>query len=406
MHQQTHKPAQSRHLPAASQPTQKKEPFTPPSFTDNRPAAVAQQKLQAMANGSPIQQKTVVKNIGQWCNYGNPSSVKQVIVGRNMDAWLDPNDLTRGQAVGVNASQNDLMAWIKGIYPKAKGVKSVKGHLLNDNLGGTALNNNLYPISKGANGMHLSTAENYVKKAMWGTKKRAVNYSVRVAGATDYTGTKGNAKATFITSVRPWEDVNDTSKVGAVEYTANIVSDFGDPIKRTSFDMGGKANENIAATGLKPAIPPAKGALGLRSEESTLRNKQPGALDMEVKGGKITYNSSAPTATGTAPGDLEIMLKAKEMLNKTPGDFIDEHIDDSTRGMVEDIIAKHTKLVMAQQEVDSTTIMGELVDGLPDFVAEVAKKDSGLWWQIHDALLNFVQSEFEYYHEDDIDNDD
>ncbi|NRA13727.1 MAG: hypothetical protein HRT57_17435 [Crocinitomicaceae bacterium] len=127
-------------------------------------------------------------------------------------------------------------------------------------MGGTALGNNLYPISKGANGKHLSTAENYVKSALW-KDKTAVKYSVNVIGATNYSeASQTNAKAAFNTTVRPWNDVTDKSAVGDVIYSAKITSDLGELKVREAEDASGEALKNISGGGLKKKKPnePAK----------------------------------------------------------------------------------------------------------------------------------------------------
>ncbi len=407
MYKQINKTEKGKSQSVASSLAQKKGKFNQSySFVDNRSEAVTQRKLQAMVNNSPVQRKTVINNLGQPCKFGPADNSKNVVVGHTMNAWLDPKNPLRGQAANVNASQDGLMAWIKKIYPLAEGVKSVKGHLLNDNLGGTALDNNLYPLSKGANGIHLSTAENYVKKAVW-NKGRAVKYSVVVAGSNDYTGADStNAKATFRTSVSPWEDVNDTSKVGATEYTANIVSNLGSPKTREAQDKDGKNSESITGIkGLKPSTKPASTVGGLSSEEQGLRNSQPGTSNIEAKGSEVNYSSSFATASGAAPGDDVIMAKAKTMLDNTPIEFIDEYINDSTRFLIDNLIIKNSDLSEAQRRADKKGVISELVNGLPGFVADVATKKYDLWIQIQDALNLFIQEEFESYHEDDIQND-
>lgn len=124
----------------------------------------------------PLQRKTVIDNVGQTYNYGSGTAT----VGKSMEAWLDPTDMPRGWSANLNNSQDAMMDAIRERWDIVGG-DVVKGHLLNDNLGGTALGNNLYPITRGANKDHLSYAENAVKSRIW-SKQLGMYYSVNVVG--------------------------------------------------------------------------------------------------------------------------------------------------------------------------------------------------------------------------------
>ena len=140
-------------------------------FVDNRPEAITQRKLIKAVNNSPRamqvkgkvnQLKSEVINRDQNYNYLSGS----IKVGSEMEAWLDPSDMPVGQSANLNTSQNDMMDRIRQ-YWGITGGDVVKGHLLNDNMGGTAMNYNLYPITRGANKDHLSFVENAVKQRIW-----------------------------------------------------------------------------------------------------------------------------------------------------------------------------------------------------------------------------------------------
>jgi len=152
-----------------------------PSFYDRRASTAVQLKQQQLMNSFAenafvIQRKTEVKNTGQSYNYEEGS----VTVGKKMEAWLDPNDNQQGQSANLNTSQDDMMDAIRGRWD-ITGGDVVKGHLLNDNLGGKALNNNLYPITRGANKDHLGYAENAVKARVW-KDNLGMYYEVNVQG--------------------------------------------------------------------------------------------------------------------------------------------------------------------------------------------------------------------------------
>lgn len=97
----------------------------------------------------------------------------------------------------------------------------VKGHLLNDNLGGKALDNNLYPITKEANGSHLHYAENLVKSTLWESRK-GVYYKVAVGGTPDI----DSPQSTFNITINNWDP--GANKMGSnLASTIVVTSDFG-----------------------------------------------------------------------------------------------------------------------------------------------------------------------------------
>lgn len=164
-------------------------------------SAVAHQ-LKEKASGAfladnrsaPVQMKTYVKNQGQDYKYNG----KTQMVGKKMQAWLDPNNPLRGQSANLNSSQNDLMSDIREEYG-IKGGGVVKGHLLNDNLGGSALSTNLYPITKGANSAHLGYVENIAKHEQW-SEEEGIYYEVTVDGTPKIT----SATAAFDCEIHEW----------------------------------------------------------------------------------------------------------------------------------------------------------------------------------------------------------
>jgi hypothetical protein len=156
--------AQTRRLPAPA-------PLAPRGAPHGLP-----DPIQGHGLSDPLQRKTVINNVGQTYNYGSGTTT----VGKSMEAWLDPDDVPRGWSANLNSSQDAMMSAIRE-YWGIEGGDVVKGHLLNDNLGGTALGENLYPITRGANKDHLSFAENAVKTHVW-TKQNGMYYSVNVYG--------------------------------------------------------------------------------------------------------------------------------------------------------------------------------------------------------------------------------
>lgn len=107
-----------------------------------------------------------------------PFAGKNYMVGKKMIAKLDPNDPVKG-----SATTYDNYDWMKGIraYYGAAGV--IRGHLLNHDLGGYGVPENLYPISSMANSQHSDRVEQKVKGALSDSAsntKNEIEYSVDV----------------------------------------------------------------------------------------------------------------------------------------------------------------------------------------------------------------------------------
>ncbi|GAB5417885.1 MAG: hypothetical protein Crog4KO_23670 [Crocinitomicaceae bacterium] len=98
------------------------------------------------------------------------------VVGVRMNAHLEPDDPVVGSATGKNT---EWMQWIRKQHPKAN---VVRGHLLNHDLGGFAMEENLFPISTKANSDHSTEVEQKVKGALtWANSNEGhVDYSVNV----------------------------------------------------------------------------------------------------------------------------------------------------------------------------------------------------------------------------------
>ena len=84
------------------------------------------------------------------------------IVGKHAHAELDPSDRLTGSGPARNTHKS-LMDSIKVIQ---HGKKFIKGHLMNDHLGGIGEWYNLFPISDLSNKNHLNTAEAMAKEGV------------------------------------------------------------------------------------------------------------------------------------------------------------------------------------------------------------------------------------------------
>lgn len=108
-------------------------------------------------------------------NQQPPRFTDSVKVGQKMTAILDPADPKQGSmASSAPSVHSKLMERLN----KRWNAYKVRGHLLNDHLGGPAAEENLFPISLAANSCHLNQMERYVKYLVY--NGRTVHYDVTV----------------------------------------------------------------------------------------------------------------------------------------------------------------------------------------------------------------------------------
>lgn len=182
--------------------------------------ALQDNRVRNLNNSNPIQRRTLIKNTGQNYTYGR--GVQKV--GRRMEAWLDPTDPVKGQKAEINTSQKRMMTAIRRAYGLTGG-EVVKGHLLNDNLGGSALSVNLYPITRAANSAHLNYVENFAKRFLWGRRRHGIYYEVEVIGRPSI----ANPRASFFCRVKSWNHQSGRfTRRGMTLLSKSINSDLGD----------------------------------------------------------------------------------------------------------------------------------------------------------------------------------
>lgn len=85
------------------------------------------------------------------------SGAEHEVVGKSMTAELHVGDPVVGTATGMQ------WVWTRNLRNQFPGAGVVRGHLLNHDLGGSAIPANLYPISTKANSEHSSKVEQPVK---------------------------------------------------------------------------------------------------------------------------------------------------------------------------------------------------------------------------------------------------
>lgn len=169
---------------------------------DNR--GLASSDMRTKAIGQVIQGKTSVKLTSK--NYAYDNNTKSSVVGSVAEAYLDPNDPKNGSAPGggeLEGPMEDL---------KHLGYKSmIKGHLLNGQMGGPGLAQNLFPITSQANSIHKNYVENHIKSYV--SHGHPVFYVVEVTDA-NYSSQSPAAK--FTCEAYPW-DPNKGEQSSAVD---------------------------------------------------------------------------------------------------------------------------------------------------------------------------------------------
>lgn len=104
-------------------------------------------------------------------------------VATSMSAVLDPaNPPAYGEASNLDSDLNNIMATLPTDPAWDGNRKFVKGHLLNDNFGGKANKNNLYPITGQANSDHKTKVENKIWDYLQEGTGAAITYTVDVTG--------------------------------------------------------------------------------------------------------------------------------------------------------------------------------------------------------------------------------
>lgn len=150
-----------------------------------------------------IQRKSEVNYKVQTVGYKDAKgNTHRETVGKVADAWIDMTDPITGTSPDSGQQQKAMYARLRSVYFQG----FIRGHLLNDNLGGVGEVYNLFPITSSANSEHKVTAEGKLKanarremEAMKNGEKGPffVHYRVTAtpANGTDLTA---NAKATLL----------------------------------------------------------------------------------------------------------------------------------------------------------------------------------------------------------------
>lgn len=152
------------------------------------------------------QLKTQIKHTTSDYSYLDHSdnTRKNQIVSSNMEAYLDPDEVINGSATG--GPQKEFIGNLRQTFPNDN---MIRGHLLNHDLGGFGVEQNLFPITSAANGVHLRTVEYGVKDALKqaNNDNKGVYYSVDVTG--EFSDANDAPVSTFECTASYLEDVED-----------------------------------------------------------------------------------------------------------------------------------------------------------------------------------------------------
>lgn len=168
-----------------------------------------------------IQRKTVINHItGKYSYFDHADKTrKEEVVGKEMKAWLDPKKVVKGSSTAEPQKK-----FIQNLRKTFRNDSMIRGHLLNHDLGGFAVNENLFPITSAANSLHKNTVEYGVKDALMKAKtnNKGVYYHVDVTG--DYTDNKDEPVSTFVCEAKYLNDVEKTDSYGDSILKVDVIS--------------------------------------------------------------------------------------------------------------------------------------------------------------------------------------
>lgn len=195
---------------------QKASANTAESVVDSSSQGSALQRHANLTGRKVCQLFSKISYETQTVSYSDCSGQKcRDVVGKRAYAELDPKDPLAGSAPASNVHKK-LMDSIRS---KQSG-KYVRGHLMNDHLGGIGTWYNLFPISSSANHEHLLTAEAVAKNFF--RKGNIVHYEV-VATPENAENVDYNPMVTFNCSVK-WYSPSQIFPANQGEYIAKILS--------------------------------------------------------------------------------------------------------------------------------------------------------------------------------------
>lgn len=220
-------------------------------------------------------------------------------VGKSMMGIIGPD-----HPQGSSPDQAVATNFIKAANNKYK-KRHVRGHLLNDNIGGPGKHLNLYPISDAANRLHETRVESDLKTLV-NTQKGYVHYSVKVEDINE-----GDAAANFVCEWSPLDAAGaKTLWKKKCQITTTKGTAIANDIVRSALQ-----NQNLMAT---------EGAVNDVNIE-----KAPGAELPE-----LTQAASMQLDAFYFSEEPEIEGKLEEAIDKNFGEGMSTHVQEyTTKGL-------------------------------------------------------------------------
>lgn len=172
----------------------------------------------------------------------------QVSVARTVDVNLipDSHSLT-GTQPGSSKLHDDFMNELNRRHPN---VGFIRGHLLNDNLGGPGLWDNMFPISSEANKHHLNRVERPVKRLLIrqyeyypGGTRSIVHYRVSVIPDTPHNFLENPTAYMFCSwSLSPTKSNEDNFGFAIIKSSAQQESGQNSKLRSLGWGSGGTGN--------------------------------------------------------------------------------------------------------------------------------------------------------------------
>jgi hypothetical protein len=206
-------------------------------------------------------------------------------VGDDVGVRMEANPLGPDHPAGSGPTGQDMLRKLlptdPGVYPDVN-RRYVRGHLLNDNIGGPGQPRNLFPITAAANKKHETQVESSVKK--WVNVDRYwVHYTVEVTG---------DDRIMQTSSTPPVNFVNATIRATASVLDTNLNDVFGtrEVTIESTYDV------------------PAAAALVTEEDTAALATHTPRPIDKTIT---VLESTRKGDTTITFPAEIEAKLKKR-----------------------------------------------------------------------------------------------
>lgn len=263
-------------------------------------------------------------------------------VATGMQAVLDPSDPVRGSAASGKATPN-LDAICELFSPRLQQV-----HLLNADLGGFGVYENLYPMTAKANRDHYNDIEIPVKNSFFKASKNlnsmqtpqnegsGVYYEISVAGASSFSGLKGGTRficeAYYIDNVNNNPRANVKKPIVTKTITSNPETDggmegwngYGQVLDAWDHKQG-KPNPG-ASEKQKPYISKREGKADLNTPFSKYSEGQ--TWDDYKQQGKIFVNNNYSVNSQVKPRELKLQKLLDQTMILLSGNNISDNIEN------------------------------------------------------------------------------